>query len=276
LKKNFASIFRRWKLRRKIPSELNKEPSTGGLNILRVKNAEQADVSLGMGCSSILVKRHDGVIAANCRRVIRLPKSARALNFIDDAARFHLHLHRRNPANPLQNLVTIELFRLDRRTWSKVGDNLIQDGKAKISYEKGAIYTVDLHNDSDVDLWPSLSYMDPNSYRITMIYRPDASLREPPLRKHGHLAIGSGRPGSEAMSFFLPDRVVSDSGFLKLFVSSVFTPMGVVEQCSSRDAMDTREDIGADAPSRTCQSQLWDTTLACITFTRNSVERSIC
>lgn len=278
LKKGIASLIRRWKVRKGIPSKVGGPPSKGGLNILRVKHAAQADISIDVGCREITVERHDEVIAANCRRSVQLEKKKDTeLTLVDAAARFHLHLHRRNPETPLRNLVSMELFRLDPLSWSKVGANLLENGRTTILYEQGAIFSVVIHNKSDVDLWPYLAYMDPNCYGITMLYHPDpSSSPNPPLRKHGRLEIGSGKPGSEALSFNLADDEFHNSGFLKLFISSTSVPMAVIGQGPSPMNSITPEPfVGHDAGEwkldtvNSKRPQLWDTTFACVTFIKH-------
>ncbi|KAG5221472.1 caspase domain-containing protein [Salix suchowensis] len=134
--------------------------------------------------NSAHIEHHDDLMSL-CRRVVRIDDTMGALSLLDKAARFHLHLHRRNPESPLHNLVQMELYKLDPISWRKTGTNLLKDGQAKIDYEKDALYSVVMHNNSQVDLWPSLVYMDPNCYGITMLYHP---MRKPKLLHYRSLA----------------------------------------------------------------------------------------
>ncbi|KAF8894099.1 caspase domain-containing protein [Infundibulicybe gibba] len=266
LKTTFTSLFRRWKIRKSIPSTTNDSPSKGGLNILRVKHAAQADISVTVGSRDTIVERHDDVIAANCRQIVRI-ESKGALDVIDDAARFHLHLHRRNLENPLRNLVDMELFRLDPASWKKIGNNLLEDGKLKLPYERGTIYSVVIRNRSQLDLWPYLLYMDPNSYGITLLYRPDPALS--PLPRGSHLEIGSGKPGSEALSFALPDNIHLDSGFLKLFLSSTPLAMGMIEQGLPLVLLPPPAQENPSLTNMVSDDICWDTNFARVTFIRD-------
>ncbi|KAL0956324.1 hypothetical protein HGRIS_002476 [Hohenbuehelia grisea] len=270
LRRTFCSFFRRWSLRRKLPAKDDAKPSVGCMNMLRVKQAAQSHLSLGFQGPSLLLKWYDDFVAAHCDRMIRLEKSAGALNYLEKAARFHLHLHRRNPANPLRDLVSMEIFRLDPITWKKVGSNLLENGKARITYEQGAIYSIVMHNRSENDLWPALAYMDPNCCGITMLYHPDPEGLAPPLPKSGRLEIGTGKAGSEAISFLLANELPFDSGFLKLFVATSFTAMGIMEQGPSIALMGSSIANADSRPfiTKSDGKELWDTIAASVTITR--------
>ncbi|CCL99087.1 uncharacterized protein FIBRA_01101 [Fibroporia radiculosa] len=272
LRKSLLSILRRCSLRRAIASDPEKASERPGLSMLRVKSATQADISVKMRRRDLVVERHDPLMVSNCRRVIELPseRTSSDLKIIDDAARFHLHLHRKNPARPLLGLVSMELFRLDSSTWTRVSGNLLVNGKAEIvDDEKNSIYAVMVHNYSDHDLWPYLAYMDATGYGISMVYHPDPSVTVPPLRKHSALIIGSGTPDSEALIFSLAAGADTGAGFLKLFVSSTFTPMKFIEQGIPTSALSAQvRDNKKTAPAP--QSDFWDSMVGCVTVVRKS------
>ncbi|KAJ3556247.1 hypothetical protein NM688_g2128 [Phlebia brevispora] len=171
-------------------------------------------------------------------------------------------------------LVTMELYRLDAMTWTRVSGNLLVDGRAQIvDDEKNSIYSVVVHNYSDYDLWPYLVSMDSSGYSISMVYHPDSTLSSPPLKRHSHMVIGSGTLDSEALSFALSDGVNTGATFLKLFVSSVYTPMAFIEQgpspTLSRNAPPSERmksnDLGPDSV------ELWDSVVACVTIVRRTL-----
>jgi hypothetical protein len=257
-----------WKFKRTFNAE-STSIARLGLNIVRVRKAEQADVSLSLGRNTVTVERHDDVIAANHRRIVTIEKRT-GEEVLTDAARFHLHIHRNNPEAPLRNLVSMELYRLHTENWTTMGGNLLHNGKAIIPYEPGAIFSVSLYNKSNIGLWPYLAYMDPNCYGITILYRPDPTASTPPLPEHGHLEIGSGKPGSEALSFTLSDHEHFDSGFLKLFLSPKPIVMAMIEQgpslarTSPVDVENSRTpSVGTGGDDRT-----WDASLASVVFLR--------
>ncbi|KAF8813856.1 hypothetical protein BYT27DRAFT_7157812 [Phlegmacium glaucopus] len=265
LKSTLTSFVRIWKLGRTIPTKANGFPSKSGLNILRVRHAAQADISLTLGRRSVTVFQHQPIISEKHHRVVKIEKDG--LEVIDDAARFNLHLFHKNPEYPLQNLIEMELFRLDPLSWTKVDPNILDNGAAILPYEGGAIYQIILQNKSQVDLWPYLVYMDPIRYSITMLYHPNLSLEGPPLPKQGFLEIGSGKPGSEALSFALGDHNHLDSGYLKLFLSSTPVTMNLLEQAPSFSSLTPPEREGFSVTQSGVQ--IWDTAIASVTFIRH-------
>ncbi|EGO00100.1 hypothetical protein SERLA73DRAFT_180528 [Serpula lacrymans var. lacrymans S7.3] len=168
----------------------------------------------------------------------------------------------------------MEIYRVDPRFRKRVGNNLLVNGQARILHDKQAVYAVVVHNDSDLDLWPYLAYMDTNGFGINLLYHPEPTSTPPPLRRHSFLEIGcgSGNAMSDPLSFPLPEHQQEDSGFLKLFVSTTYTSMGLLEQGSSsllgvessvtpRPATPLRQDE--------TRTQKWDTALACLTLTQS-------
>jgi hypothetical protein len=268
LKSTLTSFIRMWKFKRAFNTE-GGTTSRSGLNIMRVRKATQADISLTLRRHAVTFERHDDIIPINHRRVVKIEKRT-GDEVLADAARFHLHLHRRNPQAPFRELVSMELYRLHPEQWTTMGGNLFHNGQAVIPYEQSAIFSISLFNKSDTDLWPYLAYMDPNCYGITMLYQPDSTASFPPLPKRGHLEIGSGKPGSEALSFTLPDHEHLDSGFLKLFLSPNPIAMAMIEQgpslawTSSADI----ESVPASPVDSEKGSKMWDTALASIVFLR--------
>ncbi|TFK44336.1 hypothetical protein BDQ12DRAFT_11332 [Crucibulum laeve] len=262
LKSTFTSFLRMWKLRRFIPKKADEGHMKTCLNVLRVTRSQEADISVTVGRSGVVVKRYDD--ALDSHQVVTIEKKT-GLEVVDDAARFHLHLHRRNPEYPLRNLIHMELFYLNRQSWIKSRRNLLEDGKATIHYDQHAVYSMMIHNQSDLDLWPYLAYMDPNSYAITILYHPEPSLGKAPLPKGGQLEIGSGKTGSEALSFTLRDDDYFDTRFLKLFLSTSPVKMDMIEQGPSVKREGHSYPISLPLDTK---DQIWDTEMACITFIR--------
>ena len=171
--------------------------------------------------------------------------------------------------------------RLDPASWTRAGANLLVKGRARIAApsvrahgegEKGAgaapIYAVVLRNDSDVDLWPYLAYMDAGGYSIAMVYHPDPA-GGPPLRKHSHMVVGSGATESDALSFALAEGEEGGGGFLKLFVSTAYSSMSVLEQGPTTTPVAPTSCIGCSKAAQVApDSTLWDTVLTSISVVR--------
>ncbi|KAG6920253.1 hypothetical protein DXG01_005022 [Tephrocybe rancida] len=268
LKATLTSICRWWKLRRSLSTESGSPPTKGGLNVLLVKSPDQANISITVGRRALTVKRNDEQAVNHNRRASKI-ENRDPSDVIDDAARFDLHLYRRNSDSPLDGLVEMELFRLNPTSWTTSGENLLRDGKAVISYEKEAIFTVIVRNASNIDLWPYLFYMDPVSFAITKIYDPQQSSGDQisPLPRHSQLVIGSGQQGSEALSFKLGDDPSHDSGYLKLFLTSQPVPFGIIEQGHLTESSPSYEN-GA-WPSFGVSGHIWHALSGFLNFTRH-------
>lgn len=274
LKAKITTLFEKWNLFRRITFCADGAPPTSasGVKIIGVTDSKKADISLTIGRHEVTVETHDDLIIAGSPRSVRF-QGRIDVDVIDEAARFHLHLHRENPQKPLHNLVSMELYRLDPSSWSKIGGNLLSDGKAQIVNRRGDIFAITIHNRSDLDLWPYLAILDPSSYTITILHEPGSESTTSPLPKQSLLEIGSGKPGSEAISFPTLDHHDTDSGtaFLKLFLSSAPVSMSMIEQgCHPAPA----KSLMTNQPSATSTlvppgaDQIWDTDLATITLLR--------
>ncbi|KAK2464298.1 hypothetical protein APHAL10511_003755 [Amanita phalloides] len=268
LKATFTALLRYLKLRRSLPTKANSgQSSLCGFNIIRVNDKSHADMSLKIGRHDIVVDRHDQLLTTTCRPTIRIERKS-GMDVINDAARFHLHLHSENPEHPLTDLVKMELYSLDPLTWRRREPNLLVDGKATIHCDQSAIFTAVIRNKSDHDLWPYLFFMDSNCYGITVLYHPDPTLSSPPLSRHSTLHVGSGKPGSEALSFALADRNL-DSGFLKLFLTSSAVPMNMIEKGPSEEWAHSAKYLEVFTHSSSDNDDIWDTSLACLSFMKD-------
>ncbi|OCH87053.1 hypothetical protein OBBRIDRAFT_184583 [Obba rivulosa] len=268
--KSLFSFLRRCRLCMSIASAPANASQKGAISMVRVKKAAQADISVKLRRRELVVERHDGLVASNCRRIIHLPSMQSRTDFkiVEEAAHFHLHLHRKNPQRPLLGLVSMELYRLDSVTWARTSGNLLVNGRAQIvDDDKASIYSVVLNNYSDHDLWPYLAYMDASGYGITMVYHPDSAQSSVPLRKHSTMVIGSGTVDSEALSFTLVEGANTGTGFLKLFVSTSFTPMTFIEQGPSSPSVPPAYNTSRKQAA-TKQDEFWDSVVACINVIR--------
>jgi len=245
-----------------------------------VSKAKQADISVQNHLDCLSIQRHDSLISNNCPQIVQVD-TRHALDdvkAIDAAANFHLHLHRRNSKAPLCKRVTMGLHQLDGESWVPVEENLFDDGKATLTLDDSSLYAVSLKNSSDVDLWPYLFWMDATGYTIRPVFLPDPAAA-PPLQQGGQLTIGTGNIGSEALAFKLNDGEPYNSGFFKLFLSTAYAPMSLVEQglpttvpqpvdpAPPLSPSPSRSPAGAEKPEMP-PKELWDTMMACVTIVR--------
>lgn len=252
MKKTCSSIFRHLFCR---PSSdgLDGIPVREGLNIVEVEHSKLADISVGVHSRAIQVQTLNQ-LAPPRRPVLKIEKKdkERSALILDEAARYHMHLHRTNPKNPFQDHLQLELYLVDPQNQRRVGQNLLIDGRADLVRTLGNSYAVVLRNHSDRDLWPYLAYMDSNGVDIHLLYHPRPSSPTPTLPKHGTLEI-------ELRSYSLPQL---DSGFLKLFVSTSYTSLGILEQCSTPIQPSHSELLVPRHPHPVYDGQEWDTALA--------------
>ncbi|KAG9316624.1 hypothetical protein JVU11DRAFT_2678 [Chiua virens] len=258
MKKTFSSVFRHL-FCRPSPDELDGIPVKEGLNIVEVENSAMADISVGVHSRAVRVQPLNQ-LAPPHRPVLKIEKKdkERSALILDEAARYHMHLHRTNPENPFGDHVQMELYLIDAHDQRRVGQNLLINGKVDLVRTLGNSYNVVLRNHTDRDLWPYLAYMDSNGVDIHLLYHPQPSPPIPTLPKHGSLEI-------ELRSYSLPQL---DSGFLKLFVSTSYTSLGILEQ-SSTPIQPSHSDSEVPVPppaSLEYDAQEWDTALAVLNF----------
>ncbi|KAI0066044.1 hypothetical protein BV25DRAFT_1490016 [Artomyces pyxidatus] len=280
LKKTCSSFIQWWRLRQMLPPRMQEGATTGGFKIVRVEKASEADISVKTWDHRLSIERHDTLITKNCPPIVYVPTidSAADASAIDAAARFHLHLHRKNSLFPLRDQISMDLCRLDEESWRMVGPNLLEKGQATLSHEDGTLYAVSLENKSELDLWPYLFWMDSTGYVISSVYQP-APNASAPLPAKSKFMIGTGDVGSEALSFRLNDSEATNSGFLKLFLSTSYAPMNIVEQGPLTVATPVREaiapipeDTPLPSPTSPTSRELWDSMIACITIVRKARE----
>jgi len=247
---------------------------------MRVAKAKQAHISLQSHPNCLSIERHDTLIYDNCPQTVTLEtrQPLDDVKVIDAAANFHLHLHRMNPMVPLHKKVVMGLHRLDSESWSPLEEDLLEDGKVTLTHDDYFIYAVSLQNCTDVDLWPYLFWMDATGYAIRPVYLPNTTATAPPLPRGSKMTIGTGTVGSEALAFALHDGEPSNSGFLKLFLSTAYAPMNLVEQGSPTSAQ--RPQFNVSPPAIMGKSEiappkeLWDTMMACVTVIRGGGAKS--
>ena len=278
LKRTCLSVRRWWNLRRKLPERSQRESTPGGCCIMRVAKANQAHISLQSRPNCLSIERHDTLICDNCPQTVTVETNQPFddVKVIDAAANFHHHLHRMNPTVPLHKKVVMGLHRLDSESWSPVEENLLEDGKVTLTHDSYFIYAVSLKNHADVDLWPYLFWMDATGYAIRPVYLPNPAATTPPLPRGSNMTIGTGTVGSEALAFALHDGEAYNSGFLKLFLSTAYAPMNLVEQGSPTSAQRPLLDMSPPAMVRKSEiatpEELWDTMIACVTVIRGGVK----
>jgi len=120
---------------------------------------------------------------------------------------------------------------------------------------KRVFYGLSVKNYSGYNLFPYLIYFDPSDYSMQVMslylhvtcyayialqfwYHPSAAASSAPLAarygdgRPSELSVGYGEANVDALEFSLPEGATSDVGFLRLFVTTTYVDMTVVEQSS--------------------------------------------
>jgi hypothetical protein len=146
-------------------------------------------------------------------------------------SRFKIHLERQNPYHPFQHDVDVRLHLLQRppdpagQQSDKQRQDYMIPGKeisfvnheAVVSQNESAIYCLVLENYSKYSLYPYVFLFDPATYDIQQFYAP-ISMGEPPLKAGGELQLGRSSESMTAISFYVQDGMVTDTGILKVSI----------------------------------------------------------
>ncbi|KAK7461776.1 hypothetical protein VKT23_008208 [Stygiomarasmius scandens] len=259
-----------------------------GYHFTRVSSLSDAHVRLHYDSKGdLLIERMDPLISLEGSKTVCLPMSNRLdrLPYILDAmAQFRFHLGRVNQTlerisslpGDIHGQVSIHLYRLKISLSGfpvpdmDVGD-LFNHNVAKLKLEDNVQYGIEIINHSAHDFFPYLFYFDPSDYSIQSWYLPASSTMSPPLaglrgKNPSKVYVGYGAGGGDPIEFLLKEDEESDTGFLKLFVSTTYADMEHITQppvfdtLTSRKAMSKREEI-----------EMWDSWVATITVNRTQV-----
>ncbi|KAF6760314.1 caspase domain-containing protein [Ephemerocybe angulata] len=275
VKSSVATLAKGWKLKKDFPIGSSRTMKATGITVRRVKTEDPADISLTIHRRNIAVERFDTIVGKLGERVVWLPE-LNPIKVINDAARFNLHLSHNNPSKPLEKATRVEVFNIDADTLTKVGGNLLRDGRAVIHSNYNAIFTVTLGNSSNLDLWPYLVSMDPSNYSAHIIY-PNADAEEDehcsPLPAGGTMEI--------AANWYEPSGANQpvNAGFLKIYLSSTSVSLnnlfkqGAVPPVTLEPPARSSIFMDADSVASSCHTRqtlrhIWDTVTLHISFVR--------
>jgi hypothetical protein len=223
-------------------------------------------------------------------------------HILNRVSRFHFYLRNYNPDAPFKDQISVQFFELagTMNTRTPLSENLftphdlpqtkpMMNGHAHIIEGHGKEYGFLISNHSNSNVFPYLFYFDPRGYQIKVSDSLD-KIKRFQHSTHMHLiqlwhpaneaifaqngpspskmSLGFGIGGGNTFQFFLPSipDVSSDTGFLKLFVSTERIPsLAHIEQL---DPLKPRE--GDRAGDRSApMGGLWDTWIGAITVQRD-------
>ncbi|KAI0962768.1 hypothetical protein AcW1_000051 [Taiwanofungus camphoratus] len=205
----------------------------------------------------VQIERLGGFISTPANRAVTFEPKEEMPSILNAISHFEYHLDRRlnddlfvqSPEHfgtVVSGTVHIRLYRLKRAEAGflepdKDAGDCFRNNAAKIRNEKGAKYGIEITNHSDLDLFPYLFYFDPSDYSIQDWYLPPARMMAPPLKRMQAVTVGYGAGGGDPIEFELNQHDESDTGFLKLFVSTFYVDMDHIAQPSVFEGLWTRK-----------------------------------
>ncbi|KAJ7772893.1 caspase domain-containing protein [Mycena maculata] len=205
---------------------------------LAVRRASEEEISL---------TRLDARISRYVMQDVKLTVPIRNLPYVLDAvAQFNYFLGRHNGSDPLGSEVKLEMYNLSGEYGFRVPNpevgNLVVDNEVRFQLDTQAKYGFAISNYSQHDLFPYLFYFDPATYSIDAWFLPESRTMSAPLpAKSGseptRVTVGYGAGGGYAFQFVIPPGITSDTGFLKVFLSTKYLDLKWIEQAPAVDAV---------------------------------------
>ncbi|KAJ7766611.1 hypothetical protein B0H16DRAFT_368372 [Mycena metata] len=248
-------------------------PDGLGADFLVVDSLEAADLAIRRsGDDEFTLTRLDAKIPRYTAPTVALAMSLDILPAaVDSVAHFNYFLGKQN-GRGTNNLfasrsdnVRLEMYRLDGEYGARVPNsavgNLIIDNEARFRLELDAKYGFAIVNESAHDLFPYLFYFDPATYSIDAWYLPESHAMFAPLpaklsstSNPSRITVGYGASGGYAFQFVIPEHLTSDTGFLKLFVSTKYLDLKRIERLA---AVDATPDAQEPRPKLEAEGEMW-------------------
>ncbi|KAG9310486.1 hypothetical protein JVU11DRAFT_9630 [Chiua virens] len=206
-----------------------------------VPSEERGDVALNqIEFEKWEIERLDTLIPEYSTRVVRFDADAkRTRDILDAISNFNSYLYRSDGGDtPFSEKVKTRLNRLGTVNGGEFGpvdDDLLEvplssssgiEVKQAIITDLDARYCLTLENYSETNLFPYIFYFDPSDYGVFSWYIPPSSTMPPPLKPikgdgtPSVFACGYGAFGTNPIEFYLPPGNKTDSGFLKIFLTT--------------------------------------------------------
>ncbi|KAJ7029409.1 caspase domain-containing protein [Mycena alexandri] len=251
-------------------------PDGLGANFLVVDSLEAADLAIRRsGDEEFIITRLDAKIPRYTAPTVALGMPLNILpTAVDSVAHFNYFLGKQNGRSS-DNLfasgsdnVRLEMYQLDGEYGARVPNsavgNLIIDNEARFRLEPDGKYGFAIVNESARDLFPYLFYFDPSTYSIDAWYLPESHDMFAPLPAKlstasdpSRITVGYGASGGYAFQFVVPEHLTSDTGFLKLFVSTKYFDLKRIEQLAAVDAATGTPDAQEPRPKLEAEGEMW-------------------
>ncbi|KAJ6499183.1 hypothetical protein C8R45DRAFT_106796 [Mycena sanguinolenta] len=252
------------------PLAITDVSAIGETNFLVVDSIDSADIAIRRsGDDEILLSRLDGKLSRYELPDVRLSVSTTKLPSVLDAiAHFHYFLNKRpehgqrSDGLVAHGEVRLEMYNLHGEYGARVpnmdlGNLVSAENEVRFRLDTQEKYGFAVCNYSERDLFPYLFYFDPASYSIDAWYLPEPTMAPPLIARPTssteptRITVGYGASGGYAFQFVIPDGVTTDTGFLKLFVSTSYLDLTRIEQPAAVDFSHGEEkDIDSESPRR--------------------------
>ncbi|KAF8815985.1 hypothetical protein BYT27DRAFT_7209205 [Phlegmacium glaucopus] len=246
-------------------------------SFVQVESRFKANLSINLSNEEVVFERLDPLISTYANKTTSFDSSNRLQqlpDILDGIANFNFYLGKQHGGNVLEGMVTMELYCLTGASSNGVSDmnvgNLLVNNHTIRELDEKANYGMAILNYSRHDLFPYLFYFDPFSYSIDAWYLPpsmSAPLRGQHGANPGKVTIGYGAGGGFPLELTLPPGRSSDTGFLKLFVSTTPVSLDWIAQDSLLDGVSKRHLVDREILDSAC----WDAWIATITVVGRSV-----
>ncbi|KAJ7286518.1 caspase domain-containing protein [Mycena rebaudengoi] len=235
-----------------------------GTQFLVVDTIESADIIVARDAEDVFSIGHlDGKIPRYFPQGIRLNVGVHDLpSALDAVANFNYFLVKHNGSAPFGKEVALEMYSLSGEQGYRIPDqkvgNMVVENEVQFRLDRNAKYGFAIANHSKYDLFPYLFYFDPATYNIGAWYLPASRTMLAPLpapngAEPTRVTVGYGAGGGYAFQFALPAGLRSDTGFLKLFVSTTYMDLTQIEQAGATEAAGTRR-----PRVEAVDAELWD------------------
>ncbi|KAJ7841777.1 hypothetical protein B0H13DRAFT_2365566 [Mycena leptocephala] len=249
-------------------------------NFLVVDSLDTADLAVRRASDNeFTLSRLDAKISRYAMPDVHLSVPSTNFPFVLDAiSHFNYFLGKHNGRDdPFAGEVALEMYNLRGEFGSRVPNrllgNLVIDGEVRFRLDPQEKYGFAICNYSQYDLFPYLFYFDPASYSIDAWYLPSSPTMAPPLPAKSdssteptRITVGYGAAGGYAFQFVIPEGMTSDTGFLKLFVSTKYLDLKRIEQPAAVDVIYGGERDADTHRPEVEKGEMWDAVDVAVTM----------
>ncbi|KAJ7106011.1 caspase domain-containing protein [Mycena epipterygia] len=180
---------------------------------------------------TIMIEWQTGTITQYAKQNSFILRDTRYLpTILDGISHFNYTLNHNGSNKNYDINVQLKLYELDgefgHREPKLPVDDIVKNGVARLTAEKGKKYGFEMCNDSPYNLFPYLFYFNPQTYEIDALYLPTGGDSKPSLSSKKKIQLGVGN----TPAFEFDADPSSMLGFLKMFVFARYHPLDWIVQ----------------------------------------------